>query len=86
MTEKRAIPKLIFTDSGGNKLYGMAKKDGGYQWSAKNAKGQLVGLSGTLALIKRAGLAGVMGKKISAKKRGKTTFTKFEHKGETRCK
>jgi hypothetical protein len=86
MIEKRATPKLLFTDKAGNKLYGMAKKNGSYQWAAHNANGELVTVKGTLALIKAAGLGGTIGKKLSSKVVGNYTVAKYDFKGEVKCR
>lgn len=86
MSGKRATPKLLFTDKAGNKLYGMAKKNGSYQWAAHNANGELVTVKGVLALIKEAGLGGTIGKKLSSKAVGKYTVARYDFKGEVKCR
>jgi hypothetical protein len=47
--------KLIFEDSGGNKLFSKVLKNGKEQIYAKNVKGKLVNKCGVLTMMKRAG-------------------------------
>lgn len=86
MTGKRATPKLLFSDDSGNKLYGMAKKNGSYQWAAHDAEGRLLTVKQLLALIRKAGLGGTIGKKISSKAFGNYTVARYGFKGEMKCR
>jgi hypothetical protein len=48
-------PKLMYTDKAGNRLYvRYIKTRGAYQWSGKNAEGQIINKSAIRTLMQRA--------------------------------
>jgi len=86
MKGTRATPKLLFTNEAGSKLYGMAKKDGSYKWTAYSASGRLLSIKELLALIRQAGLGGTIGEKISSKAVGNHFVVRYGFKGEMKCR